>query len=149
VVRRLNRQMVVSTSDDRFATLFFAIYDSATRELRYTNAGHPAPLCIAGEQVARLGVGGTIIGAFPEQDYEQARLSVEPGTLLVAFSDGLIEPENVYGEEFGVPRLTEVALRHRRSSAPRIVEALLEAAEEWSGTPEQADDMTVIVARLE
>jgi len=66
----------------------------------------------------------------------------------VVYSDGLIEPENVYGEEFGTNRLENVALRNRRSSADAIVAALLVSAEEWAGTAEQADDMTVIVARL-
>jgi phosphoserine phosphatase RsbU/P len=68
--------------------------------------------------------------------------------VLVVYSDGLIEPENVYGEEFGTNRLENVALRNRRSSADAMVAALLVSAEEWAGTAEQADDMTVIVARL-
>jgi serine phosphatase RsbU (regulator of sigma subunit) len=54
----------------------------------------------------------------------------------------------VYGEEFGTSRLENVALRNRRSSADAMVAALLVAAEEWAGTAEQADDMTVIVSRL-
>ena len=66
----------------------------------------------------------------------------------MAYSDGLIEPENVYGEEFGTRRLIGELLRQRHTSPQHTAEALVAAAEEWAGSPEQADDMTVVVARL-
>ena len=116
--------------------------------LRYTNAGHPPPFCISGDQVHTLEDGGTVVGVFDDSRYDEGSIQVQPGSLLVVFSDGLVEPENVYGEEFGSRRLAEVALRNRQASTHDIVEALLSSAEEWAGTAEQADDMTVIVARL-
>ena len=71
-----------------------------------------------------------------------------PGDILVAYTDGIVEPENVYGEEFGIKRLQQAAV-YVQASPPKVVaESLMTAAEEWAGTPEQADDMTVIVARL-
>jgi len=148
ITQRINRHLYLNTSDDRFATFFFAIYDTATRVLRYTNAGHPPPLCIHDGKVTRLETGGTVIGAFEDCKYEEGIVKVEPGTLFIAFSDGLVEPENVYGEEFGMVRLAEVALRNRNASASALVSALLDAPEEWAGSAEQADDMTVIVARM-
>ncbi len=149
LVARLNRHLFLNTSADRFATFFYAVYDTATRTLRYTNAGHHPPLCIAGERVTRLEEGGMVLGLFDGCVYEQGTLQIEPGSLLLAYSDGLIEPENVYGEEFGTRRLLELALRQREDSPPVLAERLVTAAEEWAGSPEQADDMTVIVARLE
>jgi serine phosphatase RsbU (regulator of sigma subunit) len=75
-------------------------------------------------------------------------ISVGSEALLIGYSDGLVEPENVYGEEFGIRRLEETAV-HLQGAAPLMVaESLMAAAEEWAGTPDQADDMTVIVARL-
>jgi len=68
--------------------------------------------------------------------------------VFIAYSDGLVEPENAYGEEFGVSRLEAAAQRVRQADPKRIATALMTAAEEWSGSPEQADDMTVIVAKL-
>jgi sigma-B regulation protein RsbU (phosphoserine phosphatase) len=68
--------------------------------------------------------------------------------MLVAYSDGLIEPENVYGEEFGTERLVDVARSNKDKSSHAIAEAMMHAAEEWSGSPDQADDMTVIVMRF-
>ena len=148
VVSRINRHLYLNTAEDRFATFFFAIYDSATRLLRYTNAGHVPPMCIHGDRIEQLETGGTVVGVFEDVVYEEGLIEVAPGSTLVVYSDGLVEPENVYGEEFGMGRLQEVAVRHQQSSAESIVSALLVAAEEWAGTAEQADDMTVIVARL-
>jgi phosphoserine phosphatase RsbU/P len=148
VVSRINRHLYLNTSDDRFATFFFAIYDSATGILRYTNAGHCPPMCISGDKITRLETGGTVVGVFADTVYEEGVLELPAGSTLVVYSDGLVEPENVYGEEFGMARLEDIAMRHRQSSADALVAALLLGAEEWAGTSEQADDMTVIVARL-
>ncbi len=148
VVNRINRHLYLNTAEDRFATFFFAIYDSPTRLLRYTNAGHVPPMCICREKIQHLETGGTVVGVFEDAVFEEGLMEVSPGSTLVVYSDGLVEPENVYGEEFGMGRLQEVALRHQQSSADSMVSALLVAAEEWAGTAEQADDMTVIVARL-
>ena len=105
-------------------------------------------MLINGEKIQRLETGGIVVGVFEDAEYEEGIVEVGPDSVLVVYSDGLIEPENVYGEEFGTNRLENVALRNRRSSADAIVAALLVSAEEWAGTAEQADDMTVIVARL-
>lgn len=147
VVKRLNRHLYLNTSDDRYATLFYAVYDAVTHTLTYTNAGHLPPLYIAGERVAKLEQGGTVVGLLEGSEYEQGSIQLEPGSLLVAYSDGLIEPENVYGEEFGTRRLLEVAVRNRNASPRSIAEALMSGVEEWTSSPEQPDDMTVIVAR--
>jgi len=80
--------------------------------------------------------------------YEEGSVKVPPNALLVQYSDGLVEPENVYGEEFGIRRLQEAAIRVQSATPVVVGESLMLAAEEWAGTPEQADDMTVIVARL-
>jgi phosphoserine phosphatase RsbU/P len=148
LVARLNMHMVRNTADDRFATFFIAVYDSATRTLRYTNAGHLPGFLIANGTSKHLDKGGMVLGVVEDYVYEEGSVVVPPNALLVEYSDGLVEPENVYGEEFGIRRLQEAAIRVQ-SSAPRVVgQSLMMAAEEWAGTPEQADDMTVVVARL-
>jgi sigma-B regulation protein RsbU (phosphoserine phosphatase) len=148
LVARLNMHMVRNTADDRFATFFIAVYDSATRTLRYTNAGHLPGFLISNGKSKHLDKGGMVLGVVEDYVYEEGSVIVPPNALLVEYSDGLVEPENVYGEEFGIRRLQEAAIR-AQSSAPRVVgQSLMMAAEEWAGTPEQADDMTVVVARL-
>jgi len=149
LVARLNRHLVVNTGDDRFATFFIAVYDSATRTLRYTNAGHLPSFLICNGKSVRLDKGGMVLGVVEDYDYEEGQLDVPAGAILVGYSDGLVEPENVYGEEFGIRRVEEAAIRVQASEPRVVAESLMTAAEEWAGTPEQADDMTVIVARLQ
>src|SRR5215467_8699614 len=148
LVARLNRHLVRNTGDDRFATFFIAVYDSATRSLRYTNAGHLPSFLICNGSACLLDKGGMVLGVLDDYVYEQGELQVAPDSLLIGYSDGLVEPENVYGEEFGIARLKDAAVRVQSAKPLMITESLMAAAEEWAGTPEQADDMTVIVARL-
>ena len=146
VVARLNRQLVATAPEDRFATIFLGIYNAQTRVLRYTNAGHLPPLYFSASGVTPLDVGGTIVGIFTDCQFEQGRLTLEPGSLLAAYSDGITEPENAYGEQFGRQRLTEVVQRNRGQRAEDILAAVLAAVDQWAGTPQQADDMTVVIA---
>jgi sigma-B regulation protein RsbU (phosphoserine phosphatase) len=148
LVSRLNKHLVRNTGDDRFATFFIAIYDSATRTLRYTNAGHLPSLLIGNGTAVHLDLGGMVLGVVDDYKYEEGSVVVPPDALFVAYSDGLVEPENVYGEEFGIRRLEDTAARAKGATPLMVAESLMAAAEEWAGTPEQADDMTVIVARL-
>jgi phosphoserine phosphatase RsbU/P len=147
LVSRLNRHLVRNTGDDRFATFFIAVYDSAARTLRYTNAGHLPSFLISRDGALHLSEGGMVLGVV-DCCYDEGMVHVPENSILVAYSDGLVEPENVYGEEFGIKRLQQAAV-YVQASPPKVVaESLMTAAEEWAGTPEQADDMTVIVARM-
>jgi sigma-B regulation protein RsbU (phosphoserine phosphatase) len=148
VITRLNRQLVLTTPEDRFATLFFAIYNSRTRALRYTNAGHLPPIYFSSAGVSNLHVGGTIVGMFPECRYEQGMVTLEPGSLLAAYTDGISEPENAYGEQFGRQRIIEVIQRNRGQRPEATLDAMVAAVEQWAGTPEQADDMTILLATV-
>ncbi|MGH9687906.1 MAG: PP2C family protein-serine/threonine phosphatase [Candidatus Acidiferrales bacterium] len=148
IVSRLNRHLFKNTSDDRYATLFYAIYDSEAKTLTYTNAGHLPPFFINDGCVQCLDQGGTVVGLFEDVDYAECTLPVKSGSLLVAFSDGLTEPENVYGEEFGSARLKAEVLHQRTLPSAKIVENLVTTVEQWAGSPEQADDITVVVAHM-
>jgi sigma-B regulation protein RsbU (phosphoserine phosphatase) len=148
LVARLNKHLVRNTGDDRFATFFIAIYDIASRKLRYTNAGHLPGLCLYDGKGKHLDEGGIVLGIVDDYPYREGCVEVPRDAVVIGYSDGLVEPENAYGEEFGVSRLEAAAQRVRQASPRKIAESLMTAAEEWSGSPEQADDMTVIVAKL-
>ncbi len=120
LVSRLNNHLVRSTGDDRFATFFIAIYDSSSRILRYTNAGHLPAFCICEGAAVALEDGGMVLGVVEDYEYAEGKHLVPKHATLVGYSDGLIEPENVYGEEFGIHRLREAAIR-LQSAAPRAV----------------------------
>ena len=148
IVTRLNQHLYRSTAPDRFATFFYGVYDAQTHRLEYTNAGHPAPLCITGKQVQRLSTGGTVLGLFDNCKYESQVVDVAPGSLLIAYSDGLTEAENPDAEEFEEQRVLDVALRMDQAPARAVLKNLLEAVNQWTGPAEQSDDITVIVARF-
>jgi sigma-B regulation protein RsbU (phosphoserine phosphatase) len=148
LVARLNVHLTRNTADDRFATFFIGVYDSEMRLLRYTNAGHLPAFCLCGDHAVYLDRGGMVLGVFDEYEFEQGVETVPPNAVLVGYSDGLVEPENVYGEEFGISRLRDAALRLNGGSPRAIALGMMQAVEDWAGTPEQADDMTVIVARM-
>jgi phosphoserine phosphatase RsbU/P len=148
LVGRLNKHLVRNTGEDRFATFLVAVYDIATRKLRYTNAGHLPGFLLSEGQSAHLDVGGMVLGILEDYPYQEGVVDVPRDAVFIAYSDGLVEPENAYGEEFGVSRLEAAAQRVRQAEPMKIASALMTAAEEWSGSPEQADDMTVVVAKL-
>ncbi|MDQ6678166.1 MAG: SpoIIE family protein phosphatase [Acidobacteriota bacterium] len=147
-VALLNRQLYASTSPEKYATFYFGVYDEAHRMLTYTNAGHLPPLLIRDGRSSALEVTGTVVGAFPKIVYEQIALPLCPGDLLVAYTDGIAEPENEYGEEFGVDRLTDIVLRYNRADSPEIIAHVMEAVTLWTGNHEQPDDMTLMLARI-
>lgn len=147
VVERLNRQLYENTPEEKYVTFFFAQYDARTRKLIYTNAGHLPPVLFRKDRIERLKTGGTVVGLFSSITYEQAEIQLEPGDLLLAFTDGITEPENTFGEEFGEGRMLEVARRARHSSPELLVEEIYRSVNDWTGSPELQDDMTLLVAK--
>jgi sigma-B regulation protein RsbU (phosphoserine phosphatase) len=147
VVSRLNRQLYANTSPEKYATFYFGLYDDVSHSLAYTNAGHLPPMLLRGESIDLLEVTGTVVGAFPVARYEEKTVRLERGDILVTYTDGIVEPENVYGEMFGEERLREVLLRHSKADSKEMIARVMEAVVEWTGAGELQDDMTMVIAR--
>ena len=143
----LNTQLYESTSPEKFATFFCAIYEEEAGQLHYTNAGHLPPILIRRGRAELLEVNGMVLGAFPNQPYGRGCLELQPGDLLAAYTDGITEPENEYGEEFGERRLTELLIRNARRPLEELVTVVTEAASTWGSAAEQQDDMTLLLLR--
>jgi sigma-B regulation protein RsbU (phosphoserine phosphatase) len=144
---QLNRHLFHSTPPEKYATMFFGIYDSETRRLTYTNAGHLPPLIIRNDgSVERLTVSGTVIGLFEHMSWEQSTIQLAPGDIFFSYSDGLTEPENEFGE-FGEERVIALLQQHRKLPIEEIARLTISAVEEWIGEREQPDDITVVLAR--
>jgi phosphoserine phosphatase RsbU/P len=143
----LNHQLYLSTPMEKYATLFLGYYDGQSRRLTYTNGGHLPPLII-GEHgvVRRLQQGGTVVGLFDNLSFEEAPVQLEAGELFVAYSDGVTEPENEFGE-FGEQRLIELVRENRHLPLARITEIVTAAVDDWIGPHEQPDDVTLVLAR--
>ena len=147
MVSELNQQLHATTSPEKYATFFFAIYDQQTGMLTYTNAGHLQPVLFRGGAATFLEVNGTVVGAFPFSQYEESKLELKSGDLLVCYTDGVTEPENEYGEMFGEERLIELVAKNADRDEAQIIESVMERVREWTGAPELSDDMTVLLAR--
>ncbi len=147
VLSLLNRHLFHSTPAEKYATLFLGLWDGARHRLTYSNGGHLAPLIIGADGAARkLEVGGMVIGLFDQMQWDEDVVQLQPGDLFVAFSDGITEPENEFGE-FGEARLKELVMEHRHEPLARIAENVIEAVNGWIGGAEQPDDLTLVLAR--
>jgi len=143
----LNHQLLESTPEEKYATLFLGIYDGATRRLTYSNGGHLPPILISEDGSSRqLSCGGTVVGLLENVDYPETTVQLRRGDLFVAYSDGVTEPENDYGE-FGEERLIQLVQENRHLPLARITEIVTAAVEDWIGDKEQPDDVTLVLAR--
>jgi sigma-B regulation protein RsbU (phosphoserine phosphatase) len=147
MVARVNEQLYTGTSSEKFSTLFFGSYDETDGLLSYSNAGHLPPILIRGGVVQRLNVSGMVVGAFPHAAYESSVLQLQSGDLFVAFTDGITEPENPYGEEFGEQRLIDLLLREADHSPQEIIQKTMQDVVDWTGQSALQDDMTMLVVR--
>jgi serine phosphatase RsbU (regulator of sigma subunit) len=147
-LQSINRMFYQSTEPNKFATLFLGIYDDATRRLRYANCGHHPPLLLRNHSVERLTSTTTVLGVFEEWQCPFSETQLYPGDLLAVYTDGVVEAENPVQEEFGEVRLLKT-LQANRSLDPRaLLDALLAAVESFA-SGEQADDLTLIIARTQ
>jgi sigma-B regulation protein RsbU (phosphoserine phosphatase) len=148
LVERLNRQIFSYTASNKFATFFYALYNETQQTLTYCNAGHNPPLYFNNGSVRRLLSGGTVVGVFADSKYEQETIQLGAEDLLVAYTDGITESVNEYGEEFGEQRLIELVRDNRHLSADKIKEAIVEHVLSWTFAEERDDDMTLIIAKM-
>ena len=143
----LNRHLFQSTQPEKYATLFLGFYDDTKHRLTYSNAGHLPPIILSRDgSVRRLETGGTVVGLFPDCDYEEETVELFPGDIFIAFSDGMTEPENEFGE-FGEQRLIETIASYRHLPLSKITEHAVAAIQDWIGSTEQPDDITLVLAR--
>jgi sigma-B regulation protein RsbU (phosphoserine phosphatase) len=143
----LNHQLFESTPPEKYATLFVGIYDGRSRTLTYSNGGHLPPILIGKDgTVRRLEAGGTVVGLFDGMTYEEDSVVMVPGEVFLAYSDGVTEPENDFGE-FGEQRLIELVRENRNLPLPQISQIVTMAVDDWIGDKEQPDDVTLVLAR--
>ena len=148
VLAAVNGQVYASSLADRYATLFYGVFDGDTNTLRYGNAGHNPPIVIRRDgAIMHLETGGAPVGMFAHWTYEQAAVRLHPGDLVVAYTDGVVEATNPAGSEWGVEGLRRVVAESRAQSADGIVRAIFASMDEFS-RGRQTDDATVVVLRM-
>jgi sigma-B regulation protein RsbU (phosphoserine phosphatase) len=150
MTENINEQLCRATDANRFATLFLALYDDRTRTLTYTNAGHNAPALVrAGGKIERLSTGGTILGAFDSVRFDEGRVTLREGDLLVLFSDGLTEALDAADEEYGESRLVAFAAARRNETVNNIRRSIFDEVDKWSGASERGDDQTLVILKAQ
>jgi sigma-B regulation protein RsbU (phosphoserine phosphatase) len=152
-VGNVNRLVFEASAENRYATFFYGQYDPTLRHFDYVNAGHNPPMvlrCANGSwEVTRLETGGTVVGLLETFPYEQGRVCLQPGDVLVAFTDGISEAMNSRDEEWGEERLTAAIEGCNASRAKDVLDHIFLQADAFVAGAKQHDDMTLVVLRIE
>jgi serine phosphatase RsbU (regulator of sigma subunit) len=146
---RANRWITRDSESGMFVTIFYGLIDPLTGMLTYCCAGHNPPLLLRVDGSAKeLTTPGIALGVLEEITLHHAVIEMQPGDLLVCYTDGVTESFDEHGEQFGVARLIEVARLHRHESADAIIEAINAALHRFS-LGVIYDDVTMVVIRRE
>lgn len=148
---RTNDLLHASTPPNKYATAFFLGYDPSTGVCEYVNGGHADGIVVrAGGGVELLGTTGLPVGLFPRRDFDRAAFVLNPGDLLLLYSDGVTDAVNMSDEEFGLDRLTATVSEAAGRPCAEILDVVIRAVDAHAGQAPQFDDITLLaVKRLE
>jgi sigma-B regulation protein RsbU (phosphoserine phosphatase) len=141
----INRELVHRIPSNAFVTMFWAEYDSRSRILRWSNAGHCPPLVLSNGEESWLAACGIPVGVLEHTGYCDEEIALPAGSTLVAYTDGVSETERADGEPFGEERLSALCRSHGDDGPAVLVERIVESVEDWSGGAEPHDDVTLLV----
>jgi phosphoserine phosphatase RsbU/P len=145
--RRLNRMLCDLTPVGKFISFFYAVLNSHSNRLTYSNAGHNPPLLVCADgRWTELDAAGAVLGQFPDWQYEQSELTMSVGDKLVVFTDGLVESANVDDEPFGEQNVIRITQENPNACAQELMNSLIEAAAKHCGGRFQ-DDASLLVLK--
>lgn len=147
VVKAINDSLGSDFAIDKFATLFFMIYNRSTQELSFANAGHGPLLCYRADKhvCTRTTIDGVPIGIMEDVDYKQARVKLNPGDIVILYTDGVTEMRNAQKEEYGLQRVHRLLLDHNDLNASELIDLLVNDVDRFRDDTPPHDDMTVLV----
>jgi serine phosphatase RsbU (regulator of sigma subunit) len=145
-MKLVNNGLLKRQIDARYATVFFATL-TPDGVLTYCNAGHNPPVVVSPSGVRSLASGSVPVGLFSSATYADERTQLEPGDVLVIFSDGVTEALNLAGDEFGEERLSVEVMKTRTAPLSDILQGVISAVQTFAAGASQSDDVTVLVAR--
>lgn len=147
IVSKLNETIIRQTTADRYVTFFMGMYDHATQELTYVNAGHNPPIIIDGNgQITELRKGGIFVGYVP-WEYESETIPFKKNDTLIMYTDGLVEAMDADEEEFEFDRLKDIVRKHNNESSQILLDHIFDAVQEHIGETPMSDDFTLLVTR--
>jgi sigma-B regulation protein RsbU (phosphoserine phosphatase) len=145
----VNKTLYQRPIEGQYVALTYSIYDPKTRTIMLANSGLPYPLLVRAGQPTFLDVGGIPIGLFPESKYEEVEVQLQPGDILVFYSDGVVESRNDIGDDFGLRRLADTVRTNHEKTPDQIVKAVVHRLAEFIGRSRPHDDRTMIVVKVE
>ncbi len=146
-LRSVNRLFYENTSDNAFASLFFAEYDDRSQLLRYANCGHLSGIVLRADNTCQSLIStGTLLGLFQDWNCSISECQLQPGDILALYTDGITEASNDKGDEFGEESLIEELREHRADPCQSALEAIAQKVRSF-GADEQHDDITLIIAK--
>lgn len=148
IVTRMNSLMHASTAANKYVTAIFVIVDPATGRCRFVNAGHNDGIVVrrSGE-VERIKAGGLAVGLMPGRTYSEVHATLGKGDVVVLYSDGVTEANDVDENELGIERLIELVQSAEGDGMPALVERIDHAVDEFAGEAPQYDDITIMTLR--
>ena len=151
---KVNRLVYEASADNRYATFFFGAFDPATRVLECVNAGHNAPLVLRQKpdhsmEILRLEADGPVVGLLPFALYSEQSLCLEPGDLLVSYTDGISEAMTDDDEEWGEERMVAAAVTQKDVPADEVLRTIFAEADKFTAGAPQHDDMTLLIMKLD
>jgi len=148
LIERLNTQIWRHSPPSRFITIFYAVYTPSTGELTYVNAGQNPPLIRRRDgHFERLAGTGVALGMFDRTKYAAVQTRIDPGELLILYSDGITEAENPAGQPLEETGLQAVIDRHPDDSPAQLGAHIVKAVETYAQAPRFADDLTILILK--
>jgi phosphoserine phosphatase RsbU/P len=148
VLAAVNRQVHAASLADRYATLFYGVFDGTARTLEYVNAGHNPPIVFRRDgSTFPLAASGVPLGIFPDSTYTPETIQLNPGDVILAYTDGVVEARNPAGEEWGIEGVRKSATQSAAQCAEAIVNEAFTDVDDFSHG-RQLDDATVAVVRV-
>jgi len=147
-MHRVNLMLVRDSEPSEFVTMFYGVLDARNRRLTYCSAGHPPALLLRDGKVHELATENTVLGVDPSEDFRQSILELQSGDALLMYTDGLFDAVNFTGERFGRKRVAE-AFARGGESAGAIAHGILWEMRKFVGIAKPADDVTLVVAKVD
>lgn len=150
IVRELNDRVMETAMGEKYITLFLALYSRSRRVLNYINCGHNPPVLADRNGYTQELKHGTIgLGMFDKlPKVVEGEVKLEPGTILVCFTDGLVETENVENDQYGTPRLEKLILTYFNDRMTELNDTILQSLNEFKGDEPYNDDIAILSCRF-